>query len=113
MRFFIAITLFVLASFASAQEWTMNLYYGAGAKQTAYVTSKKFGQVDNVFGTKSDLDVDAFFGAFADGAPVTGFMLGKRFKAADNATVYVGAGPVVAQGRAIDWGFGFGISWKR
>ena len=49
MRFFIAITLFVLASFASAQEWTMNLYYGTGAKQTAYVTSKKFGQVPTGF----------------------------------------------------------------
>lgn len=106
----LAIVLTMLPCLASAQDWSMQMFYGTQAKQTAIVASTKVTEFTNVLGKNITLDLDAFAGAFSSGAPVAGFSLGKRFPLADRVQGYAGFAFSVSQGKPNDFGPMAGLS---
>ncbi len=112
MRTTVIFAALALAALGNAQDWSMELYYGTQAKQTAIVASTKVTTFTNVLGKGYTLDLDGFVGAYQSGSPVAGFSLGKRFPLADRVQGYLGLAFSVVQGKPNDFGPAFGVSVK-
>lgn len=100
-----------LAPSAKAQSYNASIFYSVSAKETAYVASVKLTTFTGIL-KRYSLDLDSFAGSFANGSPVAGFSLGKRFKLADQASGYLGLGVSISQGKPADWGPCLGLSFR-
>lgn len=95
-------------------EGTAAWVYDFGHKESSAVTTKKIGEVHNLFGKGFSLDVDLFAGANFDrkAKPITGILVGKRSPLADEVTGYFGAGLAFQDSARPSPCIGAGFTWR-
>lgn len=98
---------------SNAQDFSYSLYYDFQTQAPAAVVTTRVTTLTNVFGNGFSLDVDAFGGVnLKNSAPVAGFMVVRRAKAADNLTVFFGPGVSVSNGQPVGFGVCAGFTLR-
>lgn len=98
---------------SNAQEFSYSLYYDFQTQSPAAVVTTRVTTITNVLGKGIDLDVEAFGGVnLKNAAPVAGFMVVKRLKAADNLVVFFGPAVSVSSGQPTGFGVCAGFTLR-
>jgi len=97
-----------------AQNWSYNLLYDFGSKETSAVVATPVITLKDLFGVKGlNADIDAFGGiGLKTGTPVAGFALLSKSKAADRLDVYFGPAVTVQGGQPASFGLLAGLTIK-
>ena len=109
----LAVATLALASVgAYAGDWSLCAYWDARTKTTNAIVLTRLGTVDNIFGSKLSLEVDAFAGSDMDNNLLGGFAIGKTVPIAANASVKFGVGFATQQNKPVGAGLLLGVAWK-